>query len=344
MIHFYVLLLGFTAPVLGVKGSPPNGIVPPLQDDETWDVYVSQKWKETLGENSADQTFHSVKHFFRWLVIMLMPKEEFEEKGAAYIHKMSHRDLLHYIKTHKTSPTHKKQEVILNIPPSLDGAFRYCTKYFFENILTINNLVKMKGLSINMGLLKDEEVKNLSLLKDLEYLDLRVNHIRDVHTIATLENLKALAISFPTSGHRNLKPLSRMSQLRELYIINSNLYPKELDHIGNLKDLTALIIENSHITCIEKLKGLKTLKELDLSRNDLDDKSVSVLSGFKNLRNLKLRYNKLGDEGIRKFPYLPNLKTLDVRDNYLTAAGRSSIKTLQDMYAKAGKKITILWN
>ncbi len=150
-------------------------------------------------------------------------------------------------------------------------------------------------------------ISEIMYFTNLEYLDLRGNHITNFMPIGNLRNLKYLDIS------RNF---SVMSGNKEKGL--------DLTPVQNLVLLETLIATGNLITDISPLSGMIYLKELDLQNNRLTD--VSALAACTSLESLNLSYNyginsiTMNEQGIRSIACvsgMTKLHTLLVGNNIL---------------------------
>ncbi len=152
-------------------------------------------------------------------------------------------------------------------------------------------------------------ISEIMYFTNLEYLDLRGNHITNFMPIGNLRNLKYLDIS---------KNFSVVSGNKEKGL--------DLTPIQNLVLLETLIASGNLITDITPLSGLICLKELDLQNNRLTD--VSPLASCTALESLNLSSNyginstTMNEQGVSSIACvsgMTKLHTLLVGNNILTS-------------------------
>lgn len=152
-------------------------------------------------------------------------------------------------------------------------------------------------------------ISEIMYFTNLEYLDLRGNHITNFMPLANLRTLKYLDIS---------KNFSVMSGNKEKGL--------DLTPMQNLVLLETLIASGNLITDVTPLAGLTCLKELDLQNNRLTE--VSALATCTSLENLNLSSNygvnsaTMNEQGISSIACvagMTNLQTLRVGNNILTS-------------------------
>lgn len=117
------------------------------------------------------------------------------------------------------------------------------------------------------------------------------------------------------NGQRNqLSILSQRTGLVELDLTGTPLSADEVEIIGNLSNLTTLILGKCGITTAAPLSGLTKLRVLDLQQNTIMD--LSPLSDMTALTELYLNGNAIADISVCKA--FKELTVLDVSNNNLT--------------------------
>jgi internalin A len=177
--------------------------------------------------------------------------------------------------------------------------------YLFSNdsqkikIEPIAQMTQLTHLSI-VGAVTD--IRPLSNLKDLTYLDLLSTQVQDIRPIANLAKLTYLQIgSKSLSG--DLEGLSNLVNLRFLGVSGEI---SSLHFLRKMIQLEYLSIPDSGITDVSPLAGLKDLKRLILFKNPLQN--VQPLAGLHNLIELDLRETQVKD--LTPVSNLPSLKKL----------------------------------
>lgn len=218
-----------------------------------------------------------------------------------------------------------------------------------SDLSDISNLKNLKYLSLNGNNLFNEKINNIEVInlnkkiisnfKELEYLYLSHNDIKDISFLENIKNLKALDISdnkiqsiesigyLINSGEVNLKVLdlahNKIESIESLrYFINLEEVDLRFNEfcdirvLGNLKNLNTIILDdftvgNKKIVCrdAKHLVNLEKLKILIGGRL----KNIDKLYNLKNLERLDLSYNNLKD--INFLNGLKNLKILNLSKN-----------------------------
>lgn len=154
----------------------------------------------------------------------------------------------------------------------------------------------------------------LAGLKNLAYLYLDENLIKDLTPLKVLRNLELLDLR----SYHYIEDLSPLTELKQLTYLNLSPWGipgkiKDITPLAELKQLTWLDISAHRINDITPLAGLKQLTELNLSYNEISD--VTPLTGLINLEKLWLEGNPIVDktplEELRKKN--PNVK-IDILD------------------------------
>lgn len=139
-------------------------------------------------------------------------------------------------------------------------------------------------------------------------------------TLLTLHHLEVLDLS-----HTNLSlPLSEdtfinSKKLRSLFLSGNFLFASDLlEALAPLVDLQKLFLSNCGLSKLPNIfNNLKSLKELDLSHNPLDDGFVKLLSPLENLEYFNLGYSNLSHIAPTSFSQMTSLKRLILTGNDL---------------------------
>ena len=165
----------------------------------------------------------------------------------------------------------------------------------------IGNLQKLESLNFMKNKVKDITV--LKLLTNLKGLFFHYNYVKDISPIADLVNLNSLGGD--DNGIKDISPITNLLNLTYLRL-DMNQIEKLPEKIGNLKKLKEIQLEFNKISSIPSLNGLESIKKLDLSHNELDDKALQQLANLEKLVFLYAAVNKK----ITKVPIMKNLKSL----------------------------------
>jgi Leucine-rich repeat (LRR) protein len=148
-----------------------------------------------------------------------------------------------------------------------------CTSLSVEGLRQINQLTGLRKLFLNHSEVSDEEVLQLTDLKQLEFLDLRVNQ------------------SLTDTG---LAALAAMPKLQELSLFYCpGIRGEGLDHLAMLSELRILDIGNNKIRDVglQRLSNNRSIWELKLSLNqEFTDAGAIYLGRMKQLKKLELGF------------------------------------------------------
>ena len=201
----------------------------------------------------------------------------------------------------------------------------------------ISDLSPLAGLRrLNNIKLRDNRITDISPLKDLisvDWLGLEENEIRDLSPLAGLRRLNGLGIEGnPVSDVSALAGMVSLEGIRAWNTIISDFSPlanlprfrwiefsgstsiSRLPSLKGLKTLRRLEINHTAISDISGLSELTQLQELTLHDNLIKD--VSPLAELKGLTRLNLSHNIISD--VSPLAGLTNLKHLNLRNNAIS--------------------------
>ncbi|MDE0688742.1 MAG: leucine-rich repeat domain-containing protein [Candidatus Poribacteria bacterium] len=235
----------------------------------------------------------------------------------------------------------------------------------------ISDLLPLAGLRhLDNIKLRGNRITDISPLKDLisvDWLGLEENEIRDLSPLAGLKRLNGIGIAgnpisdvSPLAGLLSLEGVSAwnttisdfsvLAKLPKLRWIefSGNATISELPSLKGLKTLRRLEINHTGISDISGLSELTQLRELILHDNLIV--KVSSLAKLKGLTRLNLSNNVISDVG--PLAELTNLEHLDLRNN--AVSDFSPLKTLSEKISiqaynnpgslwQGGPKITGPW-
>ncbi len=179
------------------------------------------------------------------------------------------------------------EEVTLE-DPAIEAAIREILQVESDHVLYSNELWQISELEVPAG---------TKSLNDLEHLRF-------------LEKLTISELDF-----ESYEPLSKLTVLSDLVILNTDLNTDHLAIIGKLPELKHLTIAGCGISAIEKLAGCNKLVHLDLNNNAIRD--LEPLKGLRDLEYLNLSHNAVSDLSMLKD--LTKLSWLDISFNSITS-------------------------
>ena len=157
-------------------------------------------------------------------------------------------------------------------------------------------------------------LKWISVLKDLEELDLPHNNLNDLSPISSMTNL--VRLNLDSNYISDISPLKNLKNLKELSL-NLN-YVSDISVLKYLTWLTVLNIQQSYwnkkISDIEVLRDFHDLKTLDLSAQNISD--ISAIRNNTQLEILHLSRNNISE--ISPLMALTNLKELALWQNKIS--------------------------
>ncbi len=186
----------------------------------------------------------------------------------------------------------------------------------------------MEGLTCFEAVDKNiKDITKLRYAKNLEYLNLKRNQIRDLEPVSKLDHLEELNLEHNNVNNNDIEPIHGLEQLRKLDLRSNNIgYFIVLKDLDNLEEL---YLGFNNIKYIKSLSNLSNLKHLNLRYNRVSN--ISPLSDLDRLEVVDLHNNEI--EGmIGGLPGLENLKKVDIEENYIdTDPGSSSMEIIEDL-------------
>ncbi|MHC4215806.1 MAG: hypothetical protein ACYSWP_20855 [Planctomycetota bacterium] len=133
----------------------------------------------------------------------------------------------------------------------------------------------------------------------------------------------------------DLAYLAEMPLLESLSFGGQMVTDEKMVYIGKLTQLTKLTLRGSNVAeGLVHLKGLKSLRVLDLkcNRSDDIDSGLRHISGLEELEELNLRETAITDKGMAHLTGLTKLKKLNLRLNRgITDTGMAHLKNLTSL-------------
>ncbi|RKU19976.1 hypothetical protein C6503_06835 [Candidatus Poribacteria bacterium] len=162
----------------------------------------------------------------------------------------------------------------------------------------------------------------------LHYLDADQKGVRDITGLAFATNLGELHLS--ENPITDLRPLAKLTQLEslDLWGLSPDMPNLDLRPLAELINLEELSLGRNRIADIQLLIGLKKLRTLDLSYNEISD--IHPLAVLADLEELSLKWNRIADT--HPLAQLKKLRTLDLSYNNVSdislLAGLAQLRTL----------------
>ena len=177
------------------------------------------------------------------------------------------------------------------------------------------------------------QLKHLTTLTQLdigrrEYLD------DDFALLPQLPRLRRMQFNGRRMSNDVLAQLTtRMPQLVELDLNQSQVTDEGLRHLANLPKLGDLQLQRTHIgdDGMARLVRVKQLQSIDLERTRVGDAGMAYLAKIAQLEELKLGHTEVTDVGMRHIGRLTNLKILDLRETSVGNQGLCHLARLKNL-------------
>jgi len=156
--------------------------------------------------------------------------------------------------------------------------------------------------------LADSKLNSLTRLY-LRSNQISSNQISDLKPITSLTNLTYLDLG--DNQISDLKPVASLTNLTDLYLSDNQI--SDLKPISGLMNLTVLGLSRNQISDLKPVASLTNLTYLDLSGNQISD--LKPISGLKNLTSLGLRGIHISDLKLKPLAGLTKLTELYLIDN-----------------------------
>ena len=154
------------------------------------------------------------------------------------------------------------------------------------------------------------------------------------HDLRMLESLELLCVSDRPVSDADLTHIGGLKQLRGLVLQNcDNVTNVGLGQLKELRNLRVLVIDKSQVNDdgLESLAMLEKLEVLELDHADVHGPGLRHLAGLQELKLLSLRFCPLDDSGMAHLACLPNLQRLYFYRTRLTDAGLSDLLSLKKL-------------
>jgi internalin A len=199
------------------------------------------------------------------------------------------------------------------------------TSQVFENLAQLTSL---RSLDIAFTEVEDDGFEQLSSLSKLESLALGGNRLSgtalaSLKLLPALRSLDAGGMQRVDSGgwglalsEENLRRLSELTELRVLTLTGANLNDRRIDRPGNR------LAERSELADISKLRSLKNLELLDLSRTPVLPGALAAVQDLPKLHELRLGLaSKVDDTAIETLIGMTQLQSVHLGGSNVSAEG-----------------------
>jgi Leucine-rich repeat (LRR) protein len=169
----------------------------------------------------------------------------------------------------------------------------------------------LEVLELNIGIgpdpvVTDAALAGLSKLKRVTHLMIQNGTVtgRGLAAVAGFDRLEVLQLSGNPVDDAAVQTLGQLTALKELELTRTTIAAPKL---------------------AAGLKGLRGLRELNLSFSELTDADVPSLAGLSQLRRLSLSGTKLTDAAAPPLAAMPELRMLDLAATEVTDAGAKAL-------------------
>jgi internalin A len=199
------------------------------------------------------------------------------------------------------------------------------TSAVFEHL---SQLTALRSLDIAFTEVEDDGFEQLSSLTKLESLALGGNRLTgsalaSLKLLPALRTLDAGGMQRVDSGRwglalsdDNLRRLSELTELRTLILTGANLNDRRIDRPGNQ------LAQRTELPDISKLRALRNLELLDLSRTPVLPEALTALRDLPKLRELRLGLaTRIDDSAIETLIAMKQLRSLHLGGSKVSPAG-----------------------
>jgi Leucine-rich repeat (LRR) protein len=185
------------------------------------------------------------------------------------------------------------------------------------------------GRVTNEGLSYLAKNRSLAILKlGGSISDAGILHLRGLTQLARLQVNKG---EFDENEVTDIamECISKLVNLRELWLTFTKISPSGFNLISNLKNLSVLILgsnEGVNDEIASRLAGLSQLTYLDLSGTQITEKTILTLAPLTRLEKLTLGYTKLSDQAIPVLSTFTKLELLELSGAGISEKGIAKLK------------------
>jgi hypothetical protein len=197
-----------------------------------------------------------------------------------------------------------------------------------EGLALLKSLGGLRSLRVTAAPVTGAFLRHLPQVTSIEELNLYETDVNDeaLQEIGRCVALESLCLN--DTGITDLEPLASLTQLRWLAVDGTAIDDADLDALCSLPLLEELFIGNTQCTsaglaCVERLSRLRLLS-LDGTR--IDDDAFTHIVLLPNLEELTLGRTRVTDKGIHQLSRLPKLRVLTVDDTSVTEEGIAHLK------------------
>lgn len=156
------------------------------------------------------------------------------------------------------------------------------------SLSTISGLEFAKNLTyLDLGNNAIRDIAPLSKLVNLQTLTMKQNALNDLSALSTLNALTVLDVSF--NNLTTISPIATITGLKSLDVSNNSL--EEIANVQQLTNLEYLSIACNGISDVDPIAACVKLTKLDVSTNDISD--ISEFSVLDKLETFNFSYNSV---------------------------------------------------
>lgn len=202
------------------------------------------------------------------------------------------------------------------------------------SLSTISGLELAKNLTyLDLGNNAIRDITPLNKLSNLQTLIIKQNALNDLSALSTLSGLTLLDVSF--NNLTTISPISTLTGLKSLDISNNSL--EEITSVQQLVNLEYLNVSCNGISNINPIAACVMLTKLDISTNDISD--ISELAVLDKLETFNFSYNS-----VTKIPQWDvNCALVNIDGSYnkiKTLEPLAGLKKLNNIYMDYNKEIS----
>lgn len=198
----------------------------------------------------------------------------------------------------------------------------------------ISGLSNLEELSISNTVVQAEELPYLCKLGSLQRLTLQKCSLSTTVGLEHAKNLTYLDLS--DNSLRDIAPLSELQKLQELDLSNNAV--NDLSPLSGLKNLISLDVSRNELPSLTPISTVFGLEKLNIATNKLTD--LTGIDQLSQLVNLNASNNKLTD--VSPLSANTELAVLNISDNNIAdISGLSSLKKLTN-FNFSNNKVTAL--
>jgi len=186
------------------------------------------------------------------------------------------------------------------------------------NLKLVGRIKSLKSIqsTVSFDQVSTEELAAIAAIKTLESISLDCCKFTgsDLKKLSTLPNLTSLQLTDSTIDDNGAKGLSTIKTLTKLKVYGNQFSDVGMKSICNLTNLTSLNLGKN----FDDRRGGKAAT--------ITDAGAASLKGLKQLKSLNLSGNQITDGSIKTIVALKTVERLNLSDTKLTTAGEAKLK------------------